>query len=234
MSTKKWYQFLLDSELLKETSTDGTQSYRVCRAERLSPNIDWKITWSKVRFTFFSSSTATFLWKLLHELLTTEERLCNTLGNLLSSCRFGCPGQKATLMHWFFECIQSKAAGSWVLGMVQNSCPLAEGENILKLNFSASNSLFCVTVNALKYIWNIRTLNKKVNLHLCQINLRTEALKLNETIHEYLVQTILEIVDPDSTLSVHQVWKLRLRSQRYYFITNLSFRQLQCQLAGET
>ena len=201
MTTKKWYQYLLDQEFLKETKEDGTQCYRPCRVEMLSPDIDWSATWRKVRYPFLSSTTASFLWKLLHDLLTTEERLWSTLGSTPSSCRYGCPSQEATLRHCFFECHRTKDVGSWVLYIVQNSNPLAKKEEVLKLNFSASSSLFWITANSLQYIWTIRSSNKMVNLNSCLVHLKTEALRLNETIHEHLVQNILEILDPDLVVS---------------------------------
>ena len=197
MTTKKWYQYLIDRELLKETKEDGTQCYRPCRVERLSPDTDWTTTWSKVRHPFLSSTTATFLWKLMHDLLTTEERLWTTLGSTPPTCRFGCPMQEATLVHCFFECHRTAAVGLWVLETVQKSYPSAEKEGILKLNFSASNSLFWVTANTLQYIWTIRSSSKMVNLNSCLVHLKTEALRFNETIHEHLIQNILEILDSD-------------------------------------
>ena len=201
MTTKKWYQYLIDQDLLKEINEDGTQSYSPCRVERLSPDVDWKTVWSKARCSFLSSTTTTFIWKLLHDLLTTEERLSNTLGNIASSCRHGCIDQEATLKHCFFKCHLIKDIGSWILNVVRNSCPLVEEEEVLLLNFSASNPLLWITANALQFIWTSRLSSRKASLNLCLIHLKTEAFRLSETIHEYLVPSILAIIDPDNVLS---------------------------------
>ena len=201
MTTKQWYHYLIDKELLKEIKENGTEIYCLCRSERLFPNIDWRTTWGKIRYPFLSSNTATFLWKLLHELLPTEERLSMTVGNIPSTCRFECADQVATLMHCFFKCHLTNEVGSWVLNFVHNACPSVQEEKVLKLDFSAGNSLFWVTANTLQYLWNSRVSKKKVNLHSCIAHLKIEAFKLSDTTHEHLVSSILEIIEPED----HQV-----------------------------
>ena len=199
---RQWYYFLIDQELLKDFNTDGNQVYRLCRSERLSPNyIDWNSTWRKVRLPFLTSNTATFLWKLFHELLTTEERLCNTLGNIPSDCRYGCQGQEATLEHCFFKCHLTNDVGLWILGVVRRSCPTADDKSVLKFNFSLSDSLLWTTANTLQLLWTNRAANKKLSLTNCLIQLHTEALRLEETNYKHLVPSILEIVDPAKALS---------------------------------
>ena len=201
MTTKQWYHYLINKDFLKDVKDDGTEVFYLCRAERNSPGIDWKTTWSKVKYPFLSSSTATFLWKLLHDLLPTEERLSTTLGNTTSTCRFGCPNQVATLVHCFFDCHLTSDVGSWALRMVHKFCPSMEEEKILKLDFTAGNNLFWVTANTLQYLWNIRTSKKKARLDNCLSHFNAEALRLEETNQEHLVPSILEIIDPSFNIS---------------------------------
>ena len=85
--------------------------------------------------------------------------------------------------------------------MVQNAYPLVEEEGVLLLDFSANNPLLWIAANVLQYVWTNRQLGRKANLNMCLIHLKTEALRLNETSHEYLVQDILAIIDPDNDLS---------------------------------
>ena len=201
MTTKQWYHYIIDQELLKASNDDGILVFRLCRAERLSPDMDWKSVWDKVRHPSLSSSTASFLWKLLHDLLTTEERLANTLGNTPPSCRFGCEGQEATLEHCFFKCNLTNDVGSWLLVSVQRSCSSADEKKVLSLNFSSSDSILWNTANTPQFLWNNRALKKKATLYSCLAYLRMEALKLSDTTHEQLVPSILEIIDPEE----HQV-----------------------------
>ena len=201
MTTKQWYHFLIDQELLKTSNDDGILAFRLCRAETLSPDTDWKTTWGKVRHPSLSSSTASFLWKLLHHLLTTEERLANTLGNTLPSCRFGCVGQEATLEHCFFKCNLTNDVGSWLLDSVQRFYPSADEKKILSLNFTSSDSFLWATANTLQFLWNNRALKKKATLHSCLAHLKMEALKLSDTTHEDLVSSILDIINSEE----HQV-----------------------------
>ena len=103
MTTRQWYYFIINLDLLKENE-NGTEIYRKCRIERLSPHIDWNMTWKRVRIACLLSNTMTFLWKLMHQLLPTEERISSSVGNMPSSCRSGCADNiEANLEHCLFE-----------------------------------------------------------------------------------------------------------------------------------
>ena len=137
---------------------------------------------------------------MLHELLTTEERVSNTLGNIPSSCRYGCLDQTATLEHCFFHCHLTQNVGPWILGVVQRACPTADEKSILKSNFSIGDSFLWTTANMLHLLWTNRAANKKVSLYSCIVHLKTEALRLEETIHQCLVPSILEIINPATVI----------------------------------
>ena len=195
MSTRQWYHYLLNKDLLKAEIDDGSEIYRPCRVERLSPDYDWITTWKRIRLSAMSSSTMTFLWKLLHHLLPTEERLFQTLGNVSSSCRSGCPENTvASLEHCLFSCSLICEIGMWLLNTVQSCFPLVNAENVLKLDFPANNTIEWVVAYTLEFIWRNRSSRKKVGLTSCLGYLKFEAMKLEETPYSQLAARILEIL----------------------------------------
>ena len=96
MTTRQWYSYLLNKDVLKTTHEDGSESNRLCKAELLSPSIDWISIWRRSR-------------------LKTEERVHSTLGNIPASCGFGCPEVTADLKHCFFKCCMIEDIGTWLL-----------------------------------------------------------------------------------------------------------------------
>ena len=87
------------------------------------------------------SETTSFLWKLVHCLLPTEERIHNTFGNFLANCRFGCPDDAVADLHHFFLCHLTAEVGSWLLRIVEHSKPGTSTENILRLDIDGSEAL---------------------------------------------------------------------------------------------
>ena len=178
MSTRQWYRYLVNDDILKTVQEDGTLSNRLCRSERLYPEVDWVKTWSKVRFSFFSSSTMSFLFKLLHDILPTEERLNQTIGNNEAICRFSCTSnQVSNGEHCFFFCSKSREVGSWLLQICQKCGPATES-CIMKLNVADNMSLIWIIGNTLQFIWSKRSAGKKAELKTCLAHLHSEVLLL--------------------------------------------------------
>jgi len=61
MSTKQWYHYLLDKNVLKYTQEDGSESMRLCRVERLNPDVHGESTWARLRMPSLSSAATSFL-----------------------------------------------------------------------------------------------------------------------------------------------------------------------------
>ena len=89
MSTRQLYYYLLDQDVLKVTEADGAKVNEKCRIERKHPELDWNATWEKVRASFLSSNAFSFMWKLIHDILATKERIQATIGNVSERCRHG-------------------------------------------------------------------------------------------------------------------------------------------------
>ena len=106
------------------------------------------------------SQTTSFLWRLAHELIPSENRLsqCNYGGFTSPFCKKACVGNvNATYTHIFFQCTHSKEVGDWLLNMVQvYSSTDATADSILDFRHLENDALSWITATTLHYIWEKR------------------------------------------------------------------------------
>ena len=74
MSLKQWYQLLLENNVTMR-EVDNCMKYIPCRVELQHPNNDWELTWRRSRRPGLGSELSSFMFRLLHQLLPTTERL---------------------------------------------------------------------------------------------------------------------------------------------------------------
>ena len=141
----------------------------------------------------------TFLWKLLHLLLPTEQRLSRILPNSSELCKL-CPAQTvADLSHCLFQCVSTQEVGDWLLSLVRQHDPSTTASNLIKLDFQADESyempLVWITAQTLLYLWGVRLSGKVANLIITRAKLESKISLLRETRYhnEYiLMQEIIE------------------------------------------
>ena len=206
MTTRQWYRYLLNEDILKTIQEDGSITNRLCRSERLYSEVEWDTTWVRSRLSLFSSTTTSFLFKLLHDILPTEERLNQTIRNNEAICRFNCPSNSiSNSEHCFFFCSKSRVVGSWLLQLCQTFGPATES-CILKLNVADNIPLIWITGNTLQFIWSKRSAGKKADLKTCLAYLHTELLLLKDLQNEELGNEIISFLNQNSS----EQWAMRL------------------------
>ena len=173
MTTKQWYNYLLKKDILKVTNEDGTERERLCRVELACPDVDWEIIWRRVRLPCLSSATSSFLWKLVNELLTTEERVHSTVGNAPPTCRYCRLEIIADLKHCFFKCCMTEDVGNWLLTLTRQFGPTDEFK-LLKLDVYNKEALVWIIAMVLQFCWSKRAASEKAVLDECTANLRAE------------------------------------------------------------
>ena len=120
MSTTQWYRVLLEQNLTMVESENSRMEYIKSRAEIASPRTDWETSWGRPRLKGLSSEAMSFLWKLLHNILPTEERLSRILANSAAQCKL-CPVPViADQAHCLFQFPSTRQVGSWLLAMVRH------------------------------------------------------------------------------------------------------------------
>ena len=93
--------------------------------ETLHPTADWKKIWRLTRTVGLGGDLTGFIFKLVHCLLPTLERISRlggTEGDNPGLCKL-CYSEVETPQHAFFYCEQSRVTGLGLLGYVQTSVP---------------------------------------------------------------------------------------------------------------
>ena len=185
MSTSQWYRLLLEQSTTMEENEDNSRHYIKTRSEIASSNTDWELSWRRARLKGLGSQATSFLWKLLHNLLPTEERLARILPNSPADCK-SCPTPAlADLPHCLFECVRTKESGSWLLSLIRQHDPSVSASKLLKLDFTCSDSaempLVWITAQTLLYIWGVRKDGKIVSLATTRAKLESKISLLRET-----------------------------------------------------
>ena len=198
MTTSQWYRVLLEKDITMEDYADSPSVYRKCRAELSSPETDWETSWRRARLRGLGSEVTTFLWKLLHQILPTEQRLNRMLPNSSEHCKL-CPTPLVgTLQHCMFDCLSTREVGSWLLATVRSCDPDTTPQKLLKLEFNCDSSqempLVWLLGHTLLYMWGVRATGKIVNPNLSRANLESKICLLRETRfqneHEILRQLV--------------------------------------------
>ena len=118
---------------------------RPCRVEKLHPNIDWPNVWVLARQKYLESDLTSFLFKLLHHLLPTGDRVNHILPNSSPYCTYCIKhGEDVAddLEHTFFRCRQGREVGELLVKLVSGQVDKPAGpQHILQLNISCETSL---------------------------------------------------------------------------------------------
>ena len=157
--------------LMTPTTDNSPQSLIPIRTEILHPALDWPETWRLARLKGLGSILTSFLFKLLHCLLPTQERVSRIgVAENLGLCLI-CNNEPEDLLHAFFLCQHSRVVGHALLGYLQQSVPDLTPEDVLKLQLGSSLSedaelaTVYTLATGLKYIWENRIEEKQLKLH---------------------------------------------------------------------
>ena len=105
MTEKQWYQLLLEDTCTMEEDNGGHRISIKCRVERANPEVDWERSWRLARLPGLGPENVSFLWKLLHQILPTQERVARTKPLSSSACPVpGCGERMEDLSHALVWC----------------------------------------------------------------------------------------------------------------------------------
>ena len=197
MSTAQWYRVLLEHEVIMEEN--NTMEYISSRSELASPGTDWELTWRRARLKGLGSEATSFLWKLLHRILPTEERVARILPNSSENCRHCPTPTQANLEHCFFNCENTRHVGRSLLAAIRVYDPAVTPAGLLRLEFAADEStempIVWVTAQTLLYSWGMRQNGRVVDLMVTRTILETKINLLRETRYRdehVVIEEILE------------------------------------------
>ena len=192
MTTSQWYSVLLEDQvLMAPADTNTTPTLLPVRVEALYPLTDWSLTWRLARTKGLGSDLTSFLFKLVHCLLPTQDRVSRLGGSVDRNpglCHH-CTLDVEDPVHAFFLCHHSRLAGHMLLGYVQKMVPDLSPEAALRLELGEDLSndeelaTTCIIAAGLKYIWEARVEKKPVTIFKMRAEVEARISILRRTRH---------------------------------------------------
>ena len=162
MAEKDWTRLLTEDYItMLDMSDSGQQLFTPCRVEIASPATDWSRCWSACRQAGVPPDLASFLWLMMHDLLSTQSKL-HRMGSTQSSiCKMpGCT-QDGTLQHELIFCSKNDGVGARLVSCLQHHVPGLHAEDVVRLDHGdnaedLSLPLTLLTAITLNHIWRER------------------------------------------------------------------------------
>ena len=175
--------------------------------ETLHTTVNWPNTWRLLRLPGLPSDLSSFGFRLLHDLLPTQERVARFGGNrgnrAPGMCRRCREDISETQTHVFKICPSSLAASTSLLTSLCSIEPDLTFEAILHLQLPVEASLELPLVTAilagLQYLWTERLENKVAKSVKFKAKLEARAHILTRTKHQVAAQLLTSIISNFST-----------------------------------
>ena len=167
----------------------------------MSPGTDWEHCWKLARLLGLGPDNITFLFKLLHQILPTQERVARTKPRTSPNCKIqGCLGDmEENLPHALLYCSANDGVGLKLLQYLQETHHDIQADAALRLELPVEEDqelpVVWVTANVLRSIWNLRQSGKRVRPYLVRSKLEAEINLRRETRFNTHVPKIEEIVN---------------------------------------
>ena len=200
MSCSQWYTLLLEDNItMKQHPVSDARQLKPSRTELASPDNDWDRSWHLARLKGLGPDMTSFLWKVLHKLLPSQDRLSRILPNKTPLCQL-CQDQVVEdLPHAFFQCRFNGEAGTLLLNCLSAHMPRPSPNQVLTLGFDTSTGeelpLVWFTGFFLQNIWSARIQKKQPQLFSIRADLEARASILRETRHRDAAIVIGEMSD---------------------------------------
>ena len=199
MSTKQWYRALLEDRVLMQAADNGSpQALLPVRVELLSPASDWQAIWPLSRTKGLSSEQCAFLFKLLHLLLPTQDRI-NRITDEPGLCKL-CKTDIEDAHHALYSCQFSHGAASTLMSYLQITVPDTSSQSMLKLDFrhklDDKDSLATLSIlsTGFQYIWQARADKKVVNQYRMRAEIEASISILRKTRFAASADKMLEMI----------------------------------------
>ena len=183
MSERQWYQYMLEEKVIMEQNA-GSLLMKQCRVERQIPLNNWESTWKRCRMAGLGPNLSSFLFKVVHELLPTQVRLCKADPSLTGKCKLCTVNTMEDLEHALIGCNFNDGAGSRIIECVSHN-QVQTCQSILKLNFVAQprNELPVLWMLSIAWneIWEKRKINQRPELFKIRAKLEAQISILRET-----------------------------------------------------
>ena len=183
MTEKQWYRYLLEEEVIMVESRQGRELIP-CRAEIKDPEINWETVWRRARLPGLGPVNVSFLFKILHDLLPTQERVSRTNPAVAGTCRLCESESLENLEHALVTCPANQGTGVAVLDALPTEARV-EGHLALRLQLPVADQVEFPVVWFLSVawsnIWGQRCLGNKPELYKVRADLEAKVSILRKT-----------------------------------------------------
>ena len=170
MSEGDWTRHLTEEFVTMEAVNENdNRNFRPSRAELTSPTTDWELSWSLCRHQGMPPELSSFLWKMLIDLLCTQQRLHRMGASISPLCKL-CKTETGSLQHELIECSYNDSTGQKLLSTMQIYIPNMTANSLLHLSLAdletekqlPSTLLTAVTLSC---IWKERNTSSRVRTY---------------------------------------------------------------------
>ena len=151
---------------MREIDQDGRRELIPCKIEERNPTIAWNDSYSLCRLKGLSPDTKSFLYKLIHTLLPSKERVHHLTPTSSALCWCD-SGEQETYEHLFFHCSKNRGAGEALLRCAKAYDQNLTLDKVLRMEIGADETFLLPTVvilaTGLEYIWEIRKTTKNTS-----------------------------------------------------------------------
>ena len=201
ITVKMIYRFLIEDITMTETQDDSPRSLIPLRVELASPDTDWPHTWKLARQRPLGPQLSSFLFKLLHNILPTGERVARILLAASPNCTRCAqdPPVIETLYHSLVTCPANTGATAILINCLSQYDPNITAQKILTLNFQVETSLEIpitwVIASYLFSIWSLRSEKKQITQYKIRSDLEASCRILSETRFINISTSVREILN---------------------------------------
>ena len=107
MTQKDWYRVFLEDYCTQEKDNNTGERVSIrCRVEKANPQTDWEHSWRLARLPGLGPENTSFLLRLMHDLLPTQERVARTNPKAGAGCQVqGCAAESDDRAHALMHCL---------------------------------------------------------------------------------------------------------------------------------
>ena len=179
-----------------EKGDDGVMYYIQSRVEAMAPDNMWETTWRRTRMPGLGAEVKSFLFRMCHKILPSEDRISRILRNVSPNCKSCQLDTLATLEHCFFQCTRTKEGGELLLNYVRKYDPQATQSGLLRLEFKCDQPLEHATVwvvsQTLLFLWKSRLEETTVDRKLTRAALEARTTLLRKSRYSNIASIVQE------------------------------------------
>ena len=187
LTIKDWTNLLTRDNVTHQTLDGVTEvTLRPLTVEIRHSDVNWPATWERARVPGLPSDLASMLFKVLHNLLPTQERQYRLGGGAdQGNCTYCDPEVKDDLLHAFTGCTLNKHNFAYISALINYLSPGTNDRQVIFLGYQPLGKqqelAACMTISeGLRFIWHNRTRSRALpNQYLkAEIIARANILKL--------------------------------------------------------